>query len=70
MCYIGATNSSNKSRHTKPYERKIKSNKLEYSTAVGLYCKMNDIKMIFCMAEISISKIILHRFHIDNSEGK
>ena len=33
----GATNIMIKIRHTKYYERKIQSNKVEYSTAAGMY---------------------------------
>ena len=32
----GATNSMIKRKHTKYYERKIRSNKVEYSTAAGM----------------------------------
>ena len=48
----------------------MRSNKVEYSTDAGTYCVMHDIKVSFCMPEFSSSKIIFHRFHIDNDEGK
>ena len=66
----GATNSMIKIRHTKHYERKMRSNIVEYSTASGVYCTTHDGKVPFCMPELSGSKIINHRFHVDNNEGK
>ena len=46
------------------------SNKVEYSTAIGLYCITHDVKVPFCMLEFSIIKITLHHFHVDNNEGE
>ena len=40
-----------KRQHTKPYERKMCSNKVEYSTSAGLYCTMNDVKVPFFLTE-------------------
>ena len=51
-------------------ERKIWSNRVEYSTAAGMYCTTHDVKVPFCMPEFSGSKIINHRFHVDNDEGE
>ena len=65
-----ATNSMIKRKHTKPYERKMRSNNLEYSTSTGPYCTTHDINVPFFMLEFSISKIILHQFHVDNNEGE
>ena len=56
--------------HTKPYEREMRSNKVEYSTAARLYCTTHDVEVTFCMPEFSSIKIISHRFHVDNNEGK
>ena len=64
-----STNSIIKRIYTKPYEQKIHSNNVEYSTAVGLYFTMHDAKVPFCMLEFSIIKITLHHFHVDNNEG-
>ena len=46
------------------------SNKVEYSTAAGVYCTTHDVKVPFCMPELSRSKIINHCFHVDNHKGK
>ena len=37
LWYSGVTNRMIKIRHTKNYERKMRSNKVEYSTASGMY---------------------------------
>ena len=70
LWYSRATNIMIKRQHTKPYERNICSNKVEYSTAVGPYCITHDVKVPFCIPEFSIRKIILHYFQIVNNEGK
>ena len=44
-----ATDSMIKRKHTKNYERKMRSNKREYSIAAGLYCTTHDVKVPFCM---------------------
>ena len=66
----GATDSMIKIQHTKNYEHKIWSNRVEYSTAAGVYCSTHDVKVPFCIPEFSGSKIINHRFHVDNDEGE
>ena len=66
----GATNRTTKRRHNKNYERKMRSDKVEYSTAVGLYFTTHDVKVPFCMTELSRSRIINHRFHVDNDKGE
>ena len=70
LWYSISTDMMIKSRHTKPYERKISSNELEYSTYAGPYCKTHDIKVPFYMTEFSIRNIILYCFHIDNNKGE
>ena len=44
----------------------MRSNKLEYSTAVGVYCMTHDAKATFCMLEFSSSEIIIHQLHVKN----
>ena len=46
---IGATNIMIKRKHTKHYERKVLSNKVDYSTAYGLYFMTHDVKVLFYM---------------------
>ena len=58
-----------KRRHTKHYERKMRSNKVEYSTASGVYCTTHDVKVPFCMLELSSRKTINHPFNVDNDKG-
>ena len=70
LWYSGANNSIIKIKHTKYYERRMRSNNVEYSTAVGTYCTTHEVKVTFCMPEFSSSKIIKHRFHVDNYKGK
>ena len=62
----GATDSMIKIRHTKNYERKMWSKKVENSTAAGVYWNTHDVKVPFCMPEFSIRNIINHHFHVDN----
>ena len=57
-----------KIKYTKHYERKIRSNKVEYSTAAGMYCVIHDVKVTFCMLKFPSSKIIIHCFHVDNNK--
>ena len=59
-----------KRRHTKCYERKMRSNKVEYSTAIGLSCTTHDFKVPVCMSDLSSSKTIEHRFHVGNNKGE
>ena len=44
------------------------SNEVEYSTAAGVYCTTHDVKVPFCMPEVSSSKIINHQFYVDNDK--
>ena len=48
----------------------MRSNKVEYSTATGLYCTMHDVKVPFCTSDFSSIKIFNQRFHVDNDKGK
>ena len=48
----------------------MQSNKLEYSTAAGVYCTMHDVKVHLCMTYFSSSKIFNHRFHVNNNKGE
>ena len=57
-------------QRTKHYERKMWSNRVEYNTAAGVYCTTNDVKVPFCIPEFSGSKIVNHRFHVDNDEDE
>ena len=65
----GATGSMIKRRHTEHYERNMRSNRVEYSTAAGMYCTTHDVKVHFCILEFSGSKIINHRFHLINMKA-
>ena len=35
-----------------------------------MYCTTHDVKVTFCIPELSSSKIINHRFHINNDKGE
>ena len=59
-----------KRRHTKNHERKMRSNKVDYSTASGMYCMTHGVKVPFCMPKFSSSKIINHRFHGNNDKSE
>ena len=48
----------------------MRSNKVEYSTAAGVYCTTHDAKVPFCMPEFSSRKIINHRLHVINDKGE
>ena len=60
LWYSRDTNSMIKIKHTKHHERIMRSNTVEYGTAVELYCTMHDVKLLFCIPEFSIIKIIEH----------
>ena len=53
-------------KQTKYYEPKLHSNKVEYGTAVGVYCTAIEAKVPFGIPEFLSSMIINHRFHVDN----
>ena len=59
-----------KTKHTKYFERKMRSTKVEYITDAGSYCNINDIKVPFCMPEFCSIKIIEHRFHVQDKIGE
>ena len=63
-----ANDSMIKRQHTNNYERKMRYNKEEYSTDTGVYCTTRGVKVSFFMPELSISKIINHRFHVYNDK--
>ena len=65
-----ATESTIKKKNTKHYERKMRSNKVEYTTDADVYCMAHDVKVPFCMPGFSSSKIINHCFHVENNKGK
>ena len=48
----------------------MRSDIVEYSIADGVYYINHEIKVLFFMPELSGSKIINHRFHVDNNEGE
>ena len=48
----------------------MRSNKVEYSTASGMYWTTHDAKVTFCMPELSSIKIINNSFHVDNGKGE
>ena len=48
----------------------MRSNKLEYGTSKGPYCTTHDVKVPFSVPEFSITKIVLHQFHVDNDKDK
>ena len=48
----------------------MQSNKVECGTSAGLYCTTHGVKLNFCMLELSIRKIIEHRFHVENDKGE
>ena len=52
------------------YVCKMRSDKLDYITAVSMYCTYNDIEVTFCMEKFSTSYIVNHRFHDDNDKCK
>ena len=56
-------------KYNKYYERKMRSNKVEYSTADGVYCTTHDVRVPFWMLEFSSRNIINHHFHVDNDKG-
>ena len=65
-----ATNSMINIKHTKYYEHNMRSIKLEYSTSIGLYYTTHGVKITLFIREFSISKIIDHRFHVNDKKGE
>ena len=59
-----------KKLHTKPYDLKICSIEVEYSTSEGPYCTIHEAKVPYFMLDFSSSKIISHQFHVDHNEGE
>ena len=56
--------------HTKLYQFKMRSNKVEYSISKGTYFMTHDTKVPLFILEFSSSKIISHCFKIDKNEGE
>ena len=54
-----------KRKHTKHYNIKMCSSKVEYSTYIRPYCTTHDAKVPFCMLYFSSSKITSQIFHVD-----
>ena len=65
LLYRGATYITINRKHTRPYERIMRSNKVKYSMLKGPYFTTHDVKVLFLIADFSISKIISHRFHVE-----
>ena len=57
-------------KQNKHYERKMRSNKVEYSTTVVVYFTTPNVILPFCMPEFSSSKIINNRFPVNNDKGE
>ena len=56
-----------KHKHINPYNFKLRSNNVDYSTA-DIPCRnTHDVKITFSMPEFSSRKIIIHDFHVDNT---
>ena len=51
-----ATNSTIQIKHTKNYQHRMRYNKVEYSTAAGLYCTTHDIKVTFFLCYIYLAE--------------
>ena len=67
LCDTRATDIIIKIWHTKPYEYIMNYNKVGYITAEVTYCTTHNDKVPFLKPDVSISKIILHRFYIDKN---
>ena len=48
----------------------MRSNKVEYSTAAGVYFTTHDVKVPFCIPYFYTRNIINNCFHTDNDKGK
>ena len=46
----------------------MRSNKVEYSTATGLYCRAHEVKVSFYMTDFSSSNKIEHHLHVNNDK--
>ena len=66
LWYSRYTDRMIKIRYNEYYERKMRSNKVEYSTASGVYCTTHGVKVHFYMLEFSSSKISNNWFHVNN----
>ena len=57
-----------KRKHIGTYWKNICYNKVEYSIYEGPYCKTINSKVPLCMSDLYNRNIILHLFHVDNTE--
>ena len=46
----------------------MRSNKVEYSTAAGVYFTAHEVKVPFCMPYFSSTNIINHIFHVNSNK--
>jgi len=65
----GASDSMIKSKYVKKEKHNFRKNKQEYSTAAGIYTTNYDVKLKLSLTEFNSSKIISHRFQVDNDDG-
>ena len=63
------SNRITKIKYIDPYQSKIRPTKVEYSTASGVYYNTLDVKVYFFIIELSIRKVIIHRFIVNYNEG-
>ena len=52
-----------------PYKEKLRPNKFKHSTAAGMYCTAQYLKVKFCITYLSISNKITHLFYFNDSVG-
>ena len=48
----------------------MRSDKVYYCTEDGVYCRTHEFKILFCVPEFYIRKIINHQFHVNNEKGE
>ena len=48
----------------------MRSDKVYYFTEAGVYCTTHEFKMLFCVPDFYIRKIINHQFHVNNDKGE
>ncbi len=66
----GASHSIINYSYVKKFKSKFRKNETIYDTVGGEYKIKYDIKIDFTMPEFSSSKVIHHRFHIDQSTNE
>ena len=62
----GASHSMIRRTYVDKFRKDFRDNKITYDTAGGDYSTKHDVKINFTLPEFSSSKIITHRFHIDD----